>query len=328
VIQIADVPTIDISPLFGDSQSEKESVAHEMEKALRGSGFFYAANHGVDVQRLQDIVNEFHRTMTDDEKFDLAIRAYNKNNQHVRNGYYMAMKGKKAVESFCYLNPSFTPQHLMIRTGAPMHEVNDWPDEAAHPGFRAFCEEYFWQVFDVSVALMRGIALALGKPEDFFDSEMSRGDTLAAVSLIRYPYLESYPPVKTAPDGTRLSFEDHLDVSLITVLYQTVVQNLQVETPAGWLDLPTSDRDFLINAGTYLAYLTNDFLPAPNHRVKFINAERLSLPFFFHFGNNSAMETFVPDGVPVPERGLSPVWQYGQYLRSSLRELIDKNGQT
>ena len=326
--QIADVPTIDISPLFGDSRSEKENVAHEIEKAFRGAGFCYAANHGIDVQRLQDVVNEFHRTMTDDEKLRLAIRAYNANNQHVRNGYYMAIKGKKAVESFCYLNPSFTPDHPMIRAGSPVHEVNDWPDEAAHPEFRAFCEEYFWQVFDVSVALMRGIAIALGKPEDFFDAQMTRDGTLSAVSLIRYPYLENYPPVKTAPDGTKLSFEDHLDVSLITVLYQTAVQNLQVETPAGWLDLPTSDQDFLVNGGTYLAHLTNDFFPAPNHRVKFINTERLSLPFFFHFGDDSAMEPFVPDGVPAPERGLNPAWPYGQYLASSLRKLIDKNGQT
>lgn len=328
MIQAADVPTIDMSPLFGNSQSEKEGVAHEIEKAFRGTGFFYAANHGVDLRRVRDVVSEFHRTMTAEEKFDLAIRAYNKNNQHVRNGYYLAIKGKKAVESFCYLNPSFTPDHPMIRAGAPMHEVNDWPDEAAHPEFRAFCEEYFWQVFDVSVALMRGIALALGKPEDFFDSEMSRDDTLSAVSLIRYPYLENYPPVKTAPDGTQLSFEDHRDVSLITVLYQTAVQNLQVEAQTGWLDLPTSDREFLINAGTYLAYLTDDFFPAPNHRVKFINAERLSLPFFFHFGNNSALEPFVPDDVPVPEPDRNPAWRYGRYLHSSLRALIDKNGQT
>jgi isopenicillin-N synthase len=326
--QVADVPTIDMSPLFGDDLSEKERVAHEIEKAFRGSGFFYAANHGVNVQKLQEVVNEFHRTMTDDEKFELAINAYNKNNSHVRNGYYMAIKGKKAAESFCYLNPSFTPDHPMIKTSTPMHEVNDWPEEARHPGFQSFCEEYYWQLFDVSVALMHGIALALGKPEDFFDSEMSRNDTLSAISLIRYPYLENYPPVKTAPDGTKLSFEDHLDVSLITVLYQTLVQNLQVEMPSGWQDLPTSEEDFLINCGTYMGHLTNDYFPAPNHRVKFVNAERLSLPYFFHFGNNSAVEPFLPDGVPVPEQGLNPVVQYGQYLRGGLRALIDKNGQT
>lgn len=81
--------------------------------------------------------------MTDEEKWELAINAYNKANSHIRNGYYMAVKGKKAVESWCYLNPAFTPDHPCIRAGSPLHEVNLWPSEEKHPGFRAFCEAYF-----------------------------------------------------------------------------------------------------------------------------------------------------------------------------------------
>ncbi|MEU7056930.1 2OG-Fe(II) oxygenase family protein [Streptomyces sp. NPDC046197] len=322
----AEVPTIDVSPLFGDDANDKTRVAQEINKACRGSGFFYAAGHGIDVQLLQDVVNEFHRTMTDEEKHALAINAYNSNNPRVRNGYYMAVKGRKAVESWCYLNPSFGAEHPMIRSGTPLHEVNIWPDEERHPGFRSFCERYYWEVFGLSKVLMRGMALALGKPEDFFDDRYSQADTLSAVSLIRYPYLEDYPPVKTGPDGTKLSFEDHLDVSTITVLFQTEVQNLQVETVDGWQDLPTSGDDFLVNCGTYMGYLTNDYFPAPNHRVKFVNAERLSLPFFLHAGQNTVLEPFAPEG--TGGRELNPPISYGDYLHDGFHALIAKNGQT
>jgi len=322
----AEVPTIDISPLFGDDQDAKLRVAQQINQACRGSGFFYASGHGVDVQRLQDVVNEFHRTRTDEEKFDLAINAYNKANPHVRNGYYMAIKGKKAVESFCYLNPSFHDDHPMIKSGMPMHEVNIWPDERRHPRFRPFCEEYFWTMFHLSKVLMRGFALALGKDEHFFDPELRETDTLSAVSLIRYPYLEDYPPVKTGPDGEKLSFDDHYDVSMITVLFQTAVQNLQVETVDGWRDLPTDNQNFLVNCGTYMAHLTNDYFPAPLHRVKFVNAERLSLPFFFHAGNDTLNEPFSPDGTLDGE--LNQAVPYGQYLQHGLHALIVKNGQT
>ncbi|MET9290622.1 2OG-Fe(II) oxygenase family protein [Streptomyces sp. NPDC003077] len=322
----SEVPTIDVSPLFGDDANEKLRVAQEINKACRGSGFFYAAGHGIDVQLLQDVVNEFHRTMTDQEKYDLAINAYNKNNPHVRNGYYMAVKGKKAVESWCYLNPSFSPAHPEIAAGTPMHEANIWPDEKRHPRFRPFCEQYYRDIFAFSRTLMRGFALALGKPETFFDAELPEADTLSAVSLIRYPYLEDYPPVKTGPDGTKLSFEDHLDVSLITVLFQTEVQNLQVETVDGWRDLPTSGDNFLVNCGTAMAYLTNDYFPAPNHRVKFINAERLSLPFFLHSGHHNVLDPFTPED--QGDKELNPPITYGEYLNQGFHALIAKNGQT
>ncbi|WP_249401391.1 2OG-Fe(II) oxygenase family protein [Streptomyces sp. PKU-MA01144] len=322
----ADVPTIDISPLFGDDPNEKARVAEAINKACRGSGFFYASNHGIDVKLLQDVVNEFHRNMTEQEKYDLAINAYNRNNPHIRNGYYMAVKGKKAVESFCYLNPSFDDDHPMIKSGTPMHEVNIWPDEDGHPRFRPFCEQYYRDMLRLSTVLMRGFALALGKPEDFFDASLAEADTLSSVSLIRYPYLEDYPPVKTGPDGTKLSFEDHLDVSMITVLYQTQVQNLQVETVDGWQDLPTSEENFLVNCGTHMAHITHDYFPAPNHRVKFVNAERLSLPFFLNGGHNSVIEPFVPEGAAGQAKN-EPV-SYGDYLQHGLSALIVKNGQT
>jgi isopenicillin-N synthase len=323
---LADVPTIDISPLRDGDGEAKARAAAAIDRAIRGSGFFYAAGHGIDVQRLQAEVNRFHRTMTEAEKLRIAIRAYNPANVHIRNGYYMAIEGKKPVESFCYLNPSFTADHPMIRGSVPMHEVNWWPDEATHPTFRAFCERYFQEVLELSRLLLRGFSLALGRPEGFFDRHVTLDDTLSAVSLIRYPHLDDYPPVKVGPDGSRLSFEDHEDVSIITVLFQSPVANLQVESPAGWLDVPTSASDFLINCGTYMAHLTNGYYRAPVHRVKWVNAERLSLPFFVHAGEGTTLEPFEPAGA-TGEGGNRPI-RYGDYLQHGLQSLIDKNGQT
>lgn len=96
------VPTIDISPLFGANLQEKLNVAAEIDKACRGSGFFFASNHGVDI--LDDLVKttrKFHQSISEKEKFDLAIVAYNKDNTtQKRNGYYLPVEGKKAVESY------------------------------------------------------------------------------------------------------------------------------------------------------------------------------------------------------------------------------------
>ncbi len=322
----ADVPVIDISGLSGNDAGLKKEIANQIDRACRGSGFFYAANHGVDLAALQKTTTDWHMAMTDDEKWNLAIKAYNPANPRSRNGYYMAIKGKKANESFCYLNPAFSDDHPNIREGLPCHEVNIWPDAGRHPGMQQYYERYFSEVFDVSATILRGFAIALGHEENFFEPHFTREDTLSAVSLIRYPYLGDYPPVKTGPDGEKLSFEHHQDASLITVLYQTAVPNLQVETDEGYLDIPVSDEYFLVNCGTYMAHITNDYYPAPMHRVKFINAERLSIPFFANLSYGSEITPFVPP--QYAHAGGNPPVSYGQYLQQGLLDLIRSNGQT
>lgn len=321
------VSVIDILPLSGGDKDSKLRVADQIHSSCRGSGFFYISNHGVDVDEFHRMTSSLHQTMTYDEKWDLAINAYNKNNPHIRNGYYMAIEGKKAVESYCYLNPSFTKDHPMIKSGTPMHEVNIWPDSVKHPQIRPFFEKHYWNIFRLSELLLRGFALALGKDETFFDPYFQEKSTLSSVSLIRYPYLENYPPVKVGPDGTKLSFEDHLDVSIITVLYQTPISNLQVEMDDGFKDIPVSGDKFLVNCGTYMEYITNSYFHAPNHRVKYINQERLSLPFFVNLGYDSTIKPFFPNN-PSRRYGNHEAISYGKYLQDELQALIIKNGQT
>ncbi|CAF9909395.1 MAG: hypothetical protein GOMPHAMPRED_006740 [Gomphillus americanus] len=328
-VDYADVPVIDISALFHDDMTSKLQVAKQIDEACRGSGFFYVKNHQVNLAKLTEFTRNFHMTVTDEEKWDLAIRAYNpKHTKQIRNGYYLPVPNKKAAESFCILNPNFKPDHPRIVDMTPLHEVNVWPDESKHLGFKEFQEKYYFQVFDVSQAILRGIALALGKEETFFEQYFKKSDTLSAVSLIRYPYLDPYPPgaVKTAEDGTKLSFEWHYDVSLITVLYQSQVENLQVETPDGWKNIAANDDCYLVNGGTYMEHITQGYYPSPRHRVKWINAERQSLPFFANLGWEDTVPPFSPHGKAKNSDyiGLS----YGEYLSNGLQGLINKNGQT
>jgi len=323
----ADVPEIDIGPLFGDDAQAKQKVANKIGLACRNPGFFYAAGHGVDVDKLSEVTHRFHMNITEEEKWKLAIRAYTRASPHIRNGYSLPKPGKKAVESWCFLNPNFTPEHPEIKAGTPLHEVNDWPNEEQHPGFREFQTNYYWSVFNATLMVLRGMALALGKPEKFFDDYFRKDDTLSSVALIRYPYLDPYPPVHVAEDGTKLSFEWHKDVSLITVLYQSDVQNLQVLTDVGYQDVLANNRCFLINCGGFMDYITKGYFFAPKHRVKWINEERQSLPFFCNLGQHTRIQPFTPHQEDKDEPVEKPM-SYGEYLGGGLKALIVKNGQT
>ena len=64
-------------------------------------------------------------------------------------------------------NPAFNEEHPMIKENVPLHEVNVWPEEEKHPGFREYHESYFNKCYEVAKVTLRAIALALEKDEYF-----------------------------------------------------------------------------------------------------------------------------------------------------------------
>lgn len=319
-----------MSPLFGSDLVAKKKVAKEIDAACRDTGFFFAKNHKIDcLKEFFDIVDHFHKNITDEERWKMAIAAYDPSHKdHLLTGYYLPIEGKKTVQSFYLQNPSFNPEHPLIKANSPLHEINIWPDEAKYPGFRKFIEGYYWKAFHFSSVLLRAFALAMGKEERFFDQFFKREDTMSSMRLIRYPFIDPYPPgaIKTAADGELLSFETHTDVSLLTVLYQPQVANLQVDTPEGYKNIPASDDCFLVNGGLFLQRISNDYYKAPLHRVRYVNAERLSLPFFVHLAWDSVIEGSSPDNPSAPPA--YPTLSYGHFFQEERQVLIKKNGQT
>lgn len=99
------IPTIDMSPLFGNDIDFKMEVARQIDAACRDTGFFLVKGHSIDcLDSFFKIVDHFHQTITDEERWDMAIAAYNKNNvDHVLTGYYLPIKDKKVVQSFVSL---------------------------------------------------------------------------------------------------------------------------------------------------------------------------------------------------------------------------------
>lgn len=96
------VPVIDVSPLFGEDLSAKLAVSRQILSACQDSGFFFISNHGIEVlDEFVKITRDFHSRMTEEEKLEIAMVAYNSANvNQKRNGYYLPIPGKKAVESF------------------------------------------------------------------------------------------------------------------------------------------------------------------------------------------------------------------------------------
>lgn len=92
--------TIDISPLFKDDMNEKLKVAKQIEQSCLDTGFFFIDKHSIDcLDELFERTQQCHFSLTDEEKYAMAIRAYKPDSDVEIAGYYMSIKGKKAVES-------------------------------------------------------------------------------------------------------------------------------------------------------------------------------------------------------------------------------------
>lgn len=150
-------------------------------------------------------------------------------------------------------------------------------------------------------AVMRGIALSLGLPGDYF----SAGYTADPTVLFRVFH---YPP--SAPDADGWGVGEHTDYGLLTLLLQDANGGLQVHTPDGWISAPPVPGTFVCNIGDMLDKLTGGLYRSTPHRVRNLSGnERLSFPFFFDPGWDSE----VPP-LPYTEGGRAR-WD-GQDLRA------------
>lgn len=189
--------------------------------------------------------------------------------------------------------------------------ANLWPQEV--PGFRRALTELFQGLDALAQDLLRGIALHLDLPVDWFTDRSRRGDTILRAL--------HYPPL---PDGAGLRAAPHGDINLITVLATDGEPGLEVRGRDGrWWPVTPDPGRLVCNVGDMLARLTAGRLPSTWHRVvrppaPWSRRSRYSLPFFFHADPDLRL-------APVPSCAgrapLGPPVTAREYLAERLAEI-------
>lgn len=111
---------------------------------------------------------------------------------------------------------------------------------------------------------------------------------------------------------------------MITVLFQSQVQKLQVLTELGYHDVPANDNCFLINCGSFMDYITKGYFFAPKHRVKWVIEERQSIPLFVDLGQHTRITPFTAHAEEKDKPSAEDPMSYGEYLNNGLKALIVK----
>lgn len=314
---------IDIEPLLTPG-ADVADVTARIDGACRELGFFRVTGHGVDPTLLADL--------------DRSARAFFALPDHEKEPFAMAhagaawrgwfplrgevTSGRPDRKEGLYVGVDHPDDHPQVRAGTPLHGRNLLPDDE----LRRAVDAWLAALRPVADAIMRGIALALGLPGDWFERHVT-SDPTVLFRIFRYPAL----PDNGVADEWGVG--EHSDYGLLTLLAQDDAGGLEVRTPGGrWLDVPAEPEVFVCNLGDMLDRLTEGRYRSTPHRVRNTSGRtRLSFPYFFDPSWNAEVIPLPFDGAPPaydPERRWDgadlQAWsgRYGDYLTAKVARVF------
>ena len=320
---MTDVPIIDFAPFRRGGPAERRAVARAIDDACRGIGFLVITGHGVPAELVAEIDGVSRRF------FDLPLAtkmAVARPAPDVTRGY-IALEGEAVARSRGTASPGDLNESFMIgpvdvppndryftSPSAGTHFApNLWPTEPA--GLRAAYTAYFRAMSVLAADLMRGFALALDLPPDFFDDKVDRH-----ISRLR---VRNYPAPDKPPVPGQLRAGAHSDYGSLTILRaEDRPGGLQVLDKAGaWVDVPIVPDCFIVNIGDLMAQWTNDQWVSTLHRVvnpplERATASRRQSLVFFHNPNYDAPVECLPSCRSAGQPAKYPPTTSGDYLRS------------
>jgi len=157
--------------------------------------------------------------------------------------------------------------------GLKYYAPNQWPDMP--PDFADVVRGYYAKACGFSLALLRGVAGAIGEPPKYFEDKFDR-----PMALLRGNFYPERPGDATERD---FGIAAHTDYGCLTLLATDGSPGLEVrQRGGGWMPLSAPPGEFLINFGEMLEMWTNGRVAATPHRVVGTDSERISVPMFFN----------------------------------------------
>ena len=258
------VPIVNVSGLRSRNADVRRGAAEELGQAAREVGFLYIEGHGIPRTSLLSLQATARRYFA----HPLDIKLANHISRSVNHSGYSPEGEETNASGVAGKKESYD---IGVEVSgpplAPMLGPNQWPDD---PGFRRDVGAYYAQLSELAKLLFRGFALALGLPEDRFDTCLIRPPS--QLRLIHYPH--------NSQAQDREGVGAHTDYECFTILSSTA-PGLEVMNDEGrWIDAPPIDGCFVINIGEMLEAWTNREFIATSHRVRAVKEERYSFPFF------------------------------------------------
>jgi isopenicillin N synthase-like dioxygenase len=314
---------IDVGGLVSGSDEAPE-IAARIDTACRELGFFRIAGHGIPnklLGRMDSAARHFFDS-PDVVKQQIAMpvagsawRGWFPVRGEVTSGVPDRKEG-------LYVGLEHPADHPRVLDGTPLHGANLFPPGDLGPAVNAWIEA----VTPIAVSVMRGIAMGLDLPPDWFERELTADPTV----LFR---IFHYPALDDNGEAPEWGVGEHTDYGLLTLLAQDAAGGLQVRTPEGiWLDVPAEPDVIVCNIGDMLDKLTEGRYRSTPHRVRNLSGRsRLSFPLFFD-PSWDAVVTPLPLDDSAPADDADRRWDhssvqawsgtYGEYLSEKVARVF------
>ncbi|MFF9520926.1 isopenicillin N synthase family dioxygenase [Streptomyces achromogenes] len=303
-----DVPVLDLTEWKEADTAQRAAIAARLDAALRQTGLFLLAGHGVPdelTDRMRTEGRAFFGLPREDKERYRVSRPYDNGWRGLGALQVGALDGKPDTSD---LHEAFHvgPTH---RTGDPAFDAlyypdNKWPDE--QPALRETVLAYTGHMTRVAHEVMGVLADVLALPADFFTSRCARATWTQNVNW--YPSLTSLGEIQ--PGQMRVG--PHTDFGTLSLLdRQPGIGGLEVwNEEDGWFEPPFVPGTLVVNLGDLMSLWTDGRWRALRHRVLAPSSiapdeELVSLVYFFETDPDAEI---VPLPAPVGGgAGLSPV---------------------
>lgn len=282
---------------------DKPSYIDDIREACTSYGFFYVQNHRVkslrdcflesmkffslspEIKKIYacNTVNLGYTSFQDETLGAPSIQSCG----DTKEGYYIGREGEE-------LFPNVWPS-------SDIEGLEQW---------KSVMLEYHNECSRLGFHLMSCISLALGLPNDYFQSYLH--EPTALLRLLRYGRVLSDPQRGIFGAG------EHSDYGFITLLATNEVSGLEICKDGTWIKVPPKPDCFVVNLGDCLQMLTNKKFRSTIHRVIIdrSDVDRYSIAFFYE-PSRSAMIGVLPEYRNIDNDATIPYDEpitYGEYL--------------
>jgi isopenicillin N synthase-like dioxygenase len=304
-LDFAEIPVIDVAPLVAGRNLDPTIAA--LGKACSEVGFLYVANHGVPERLIARMAEQaaLFFALPGAEKakltLDQRMRGYIPLNYRSYEGEGRA--GTSHQEGF------WIGHERPISSESFFDGPNRWPEQL--PELKTVMLAYFAALEQLSAALLRGFALALGLDSRYFEPIFA-----APMSRLK---LNHYPPQDAPERDNDIGVVPHADSGGFTILWQDENDGLEVQSKSGdWVGAPPIAGTFVINIGNVMQTWSNGRFSSTPHRV--INRsgrDRFSIPLFVNPNHRASIKPLIGE----PDPGFTPSL-YGDYQRAEWRRIF------
>src|SRR5262249_24316486 len=301
------IPIIDL----GSANSSK-TIAWEIHKACRDTGFFYLMNHGVPMEMLTqqlDWARKFF-ALPLEKKLEIDMQRANRS-----CGYDPMQRQTLDPGSPPDLKEGFQFQRELPQEHSQCDtSSNTSMCPANFPGFREQMLAYQGMTINLGKRLMRYVALSVELSEDFFDAGLE--PPMCPVRLLHSP------PHPATADFNQLGAGAHTDWGSITMLLQDDCGGLEVRHASGeWVRAAPISGALIVNLGDMVQRWTNDIYHSTMHRVlnNLSGRDRYSAAAFFN-PNSSYRVECLPTCAPADGKPLYDPCTVGEHIKQMFEQ--------